>query len=235
MSNEWIWIFFAIINFSLFLGMYVLFGKTGIFVWIGMATILANIQVTKQITLFGFEATLGNIMYGTIFLSTDALNEFYGKKDAKRAVWIGFFILIATTIIMQMALWFQPNSSDFAQGSLETIFGFFPRLVLASLIAFLVSQLLDVVLFQKIKSLLPQTKFLWIRNNGSTIVSQLVDTAIFVPIAFLGAIPNDVLFGLSGIFVSTYIIKVLVALLDTPFLYLMKRIKPKRENPETAC
>lgn len=235
MSNEWIWIFFAIINFSLFLGMYVLFGKTGIFVWIGMATILANIQVTKQITLFGFEATLGNIMYGTIFLSTDALNEFYGKKDAKKAVWIGFFILIATTIIMQMALWFQPNSSDFAQGSLETIFGFFPRLVLASLIAFLVSQLLDVVLFQKIKSLLPQTRFLWIRNNGSTIISQLVDTAIFVPIAFLGAIPNHVLFGLSGIFVSTYIIKVLVALLDTPFLYLMKRIKPMRENPETAC
>ncbi len=234
MSNEWIWIFFAFINFLLFIGMYVLFGKTGIFVWIGVATILANIQVTKQITLFGFEATLGNIMYGTIFLATDALNEFFTKKDAKRAVWLGFFILIATTLIMQVALWFQPNESDFAQGSLETIFGFFPRLVLASLIAFLISQLLDVYLFQKIKSYLPQTKFLWIRNNGSTILSQLVDTAIFVPIAFLGTFPNEVLFGIGGIFVSTYLIKVLVALLDTPFLYLMKRLKPFQEKPETA-
>jgi queuosine precursor transporter len=226
MNNELIWIFFAIVNFTLFLGMYKLFGKTGIFVWIGIATLLANIQVTKSVTLFGFEATLGNIMYGTIFLATDALNEVFHKKDAKLAVWMGFFILISSTIIMQIALLFTPNQYDVAQNALETIFGFFPRIIVASLLAFLVSQLVDVAIFQKIKSLLPGNKWLWVRNNGSTILSQLLDTAIFVPIAFYGVYPNEVLFGITGIFFSTYIIKLLVAFLDTPFLYLFKRITP---------
>ena len=226
MSNEMIWLLFAVVNFSLFLGMYYFFGKTGIFVWIGVATVLANIQVVKQVDLFGFHATLGNIMYGTIFLATDALNELYDRKQALKAVGMGFFILIATTIIMQLALFFQPNEFDFSQDSLVTIFGFFPRLVIASLIAFVVSQTVDVVLFQRIKKALPSDRFLWVRNNGSTILSQLIDTAIFVPIAFLGSFEIEVLFGIGGIFMSTYLIKVLVAFLDTPFLYLLKRIKP---------
>jgi queuosine precursor transporter len=226
MSNELLWFLFAIANFSLFLLAYRLFGKTGIFVWIGVATVLANIQVTKSVTLFGFEATMGNIMYGTIFLATDALNEVYSNKAAKRAVWLGFFILIAATVIMQIALVFEPNAYDFGQNALETIFGFFPRLVLASLTAFLVSQFFDVYIFQKIRAKLPSDKHLWIRNNGSTILSQLIDTAIFVPIAFVGVLPADVIFGWTGIFISTYVIKVIVAMLDTPFLYLLKKIKP---------
>ncbi len=226
MSNELLWFLFAIVNFSLFLFAYRFFGKTGIFVWIGVATVLANIQVTKSINLFGFEATMGNIMYGTIFLATDALNEVYSNKAAKKAVWMGFFILIAATIIMQIALAFEPNQYDLGQDSLQTIFGFFPRLVLASLTAFLVSQFCDVYFFQKIRAKLPSDKHLWIRNNGSTMLSQLIDTAIFVPIAFLGVLPTEVLFGWTGIFVSTYVIKVIVAALDTPFLYLLKKIKP---------
>jgi len=228
MPNELIWVLFALVNFVLFLIMYKVFGRMGIFVWIVLSTILANIQVIEIVNLFGLEATLGNIMYGTIFLGTDVLNEIYGKKDAKKAVYLGFMVMLFTLIIMTIALQFIPSSNDFGHEALSTIFGFYPKVVLGSLTAFIVSQSFDVYLFQKIKQKLPENKFLWIRNNGSTIVSQLIDTAIFVPIAFLGEGLDSTI--LWSIFVSTYLIKVMVAALDTPFIYLAKRIKPIYED-----
>lgn len=234
MSNEILWILFALVNFSLITVAYKLFGKTGLFAWIALGTILANIQVMKSIDFdLGFivvAATLGNIMYGTLFLVTDALGEKYGKKEAKKAVYIGFFSLLSTVIIMQVALLFEPNPLDFAQGSLETIFGFLPRLALGSLIAYAVSQMIDVHLFDKIKEKYPSNRLLWLRNNGSTLLSQFIDSLIFVPIAFapimiFGAygLPWDLV---KEIFWTTYVIKVLVAFIDTPFVYLIKKIKP---------
>ncbi|HOO43803.1 MAG TPA: queuosine precursor transporter [Bacillota bacterium] len=227
MPNEVIWLLFALVNFVLFIIMFKVFGKLGIYVWIAMSTILANIQVIEIIDLFWMQATLGNIMYGTIFLGTDALNEIYGKKSATKAVFLGFAVMIITLIVMQLALVFQPNAEDFGHDALATIFGFFPRVVLGSLTAFIISQLLDVNLFQKIKEKLPDTKYLWIRNNGSTMVSQMIDTAIFVTIAFIGTVSAPVFLSLM---LSTYLIKVLVAALDTPFIYLAKRIKPLQED-----
>jgi uncharacterized integral membrane protein (TIGR00697 family) len=226
MPNELLWIIFALVNFILFITCYKLFGRTGIFAWIAIATILANIQVMKQVTLFGIEATLGNIMYGTIFLATDSLSEKYGKSQANKAVFMGFFILAASIIIMQIALLFQPNSYDTAQPHLESIFGFYLRVAGASLVAYLVSQLLDVYIFHKIKKVLPSIKWLWIRNNVATILSQLLDTAIFVSIAFIGTMETSVL---VSIFISTFLIKMMVAALDTPFVYLIGKIKPLNE------
>jgi len=221
--NELIWLLFAIVNFSLILVVYKLFGKNGLFAWIAMGSVLANIQVTKTVELFGLTATLGNIMYGTLFLVTDSLNEKYGLKDAKKAVYIGFFTLISMVVIMQLALLFEPHSDDFAHGALSTIFEVMPRIALGSITAYLISQLFDVHLFQKIKALYHTDKQLYIRNMGSTIASQFLDTLIFVPIAFLGLYPFEVV---VSIFITTYIIKLIVALLDTPFVYLIKRITP---------
>lgn len=226
MSNELLWVIFALVNFTLFLLVYKVFGKLGIFIWIVLATILANIQVTKMIYLFGLDATLGNIMYGTIFLATDVLNELFGKKEAKKAVFVGFFVMVITVIIMTIAINFIPHPDDFAQDSLQLIFGYMPRILLASLSAFIVSQLIDVYVFDKIRTKLPENKYLWIRNNLSTMLAQGIDTLIFVPIAFLGVVSNEVLLGLI---VSTYIIKVIVAAMDTPFIYLIKKIKPIQE------
>lgn len=226
MSNELLWILFALVNFLLITASYKLFGKNGLFAWIAMGTILANIQVVKSIDLsiagLTLAATLGNIMYGTLFLVTDALGELFGHKDAKKAVQIGFFSLLATLIIMQMALLFTPSEADIAQASLSTIFSVMPQIAGASLLAYLLSQFLDVYLFQTLKKKWPDTKWLWLRNNGSTLVSQLVDTLIFVPIAFVGWVPFDII---KEIFITTYLIKVIVAALDTPFVYWMKSIQ----------
>jgi uncharacterized integral membrane protein (TIGR00697 family) len=237
MSNELLWLLFALLNFLMIVAIYKFFGKTGLFAWIALGTVLANIQVTKSINFevgsIVIAATLGNIMYGTLFLVTDALGEKYGKDQARKAVYIGFFSLLATVIIMQVALLFEPNELDFAHDSLSVIFGFLPRLALASLLAYIVSQLFDVYFFSKIKDRFASDQTLWLRNNGSTIVSQLIDTVIFVPVAFAPM----VLFGAEGlpweivweIFWTTYIIKVIVAMLDTPFVYVIKQMKPLEE------
>ncbi len=223
MPNELLWFLFALLNFILFLVIYKCFGITGIFTWIAVGTVLANIQVTKNIQIFGITATLGNIMYGTIFLATDALNELYGSKKARSAVFIGFFVMLATLAVMQLALEFIPADSDTVQSSLEVIFGFLPRIILGSFTAFIISQLFDIYIYQKIKQKMPDDKWLFLRNNGSTIVSQLLDSLIFVPIAFLGVYEFGIVI---EIFVTTYLVKVIVAMLDTPFLYFIKKIKP---------
>lgn len=219
MSNELIWILFALINFSLLLIFYRLFGKMGLFVWIGMATVIANIQVLKTVELFGLTATLGNIIYGTAYLATDILNEKHSKDDAKKAVWLGFSSLLAMTIMMQIALQFQPGESDFAQGALETLFGLIPQIALGSMAAYIISQYFDVWIYDKIRKLLPQTKYLWIRNNVGTMLSQLLDTIVFCSIAFYGQYPFEVWL---EIFITTYVIKFVVAIIDTPFMYIAK-------------
>ena len=226
MSNEILWIGFLLLQFGLTFLIYKQFGLTGLYTWIGFSIVVANIQVLKTIELFGLTATLGNIIYASIYLSTDLISEKYGKDKAKKAVYIGFFSMIAFTLIMQYALKFAPAADDFAQESLQMLFGLLPRIAAGSLVAYIVSQLLDVTIFFKIKEKFGKPSQLWIRNNGSTLVSQLIDSVIFVVIAFYGIFPNGVL--LEIIF-TTYVIKALTAVLDTPFVYLMRKVKPNYE------
>lgn len=190
-----------------------------------MSTVLANLQVVKTIEIFGLTATLGNTMYGTAFLVTDILNEKYGKSEAKKAVWLGFFTLLTMTVIMQMVLKFQPHESDFAHEHLQEIFGLLPRIAIGSLAAYLVSQFADVYIFSYLKKRFPKDSQFWIRNNGSTMTSQLLDTLVFTSIAFLGEFPMDVWI---QIFITTYLLKWIVALLDTPFGYIAKKFPTTR-------
>ena len=109
-----------------------------------MAIIIANIQVLKTVELFTMVATLGNIIYGTTFLATDILSEFYGKSEARKGVFIGFFCMVSMTAVMWICLKCVPGVSDFAQSSLETIFEIRPRVALGCLTAYIACQLHDV-------------------------------------------------------------------------------------------
>lgn len=220
--NFGVGVVFALSNFCIFLLGYRLFGRTGLYAWMGIATVLANIQVTKTIVMFGMVMTLGNTMYGTLYLTTDLLNERYGEKAAKKAVWFGFFTLIATTIIMQMALLFHPQPEDIAHPALQTIFGLMPRVALGSLTAYFVSQHIDVRLFSLIRRYFPKPGQLWIRNNGAMLISQLIDTAIFTTIAFWGLYSFQVWL---DIFITTYFIKFIVSWISTPFIYIARGLK----------
>lgn len=224
MFNEWLGLIFAIVNLSFVLVIYRLFGRTGLFVWVGFSTVLANIQVVKTIEIFHLTATLGNSIYGSAFLVTDILNEKYGKNEAKKAVWIGFTTLLMMTVIMQMVLLFQPSEFDIAHESLETIFSLTPRIAAGSLLAYIISQMLDVYLFSFFKKLFPKDSQFWIRNNGSTMISQLIDTLVFTSVAFIGVYSFDVW---MDIFITTYVLKFIIAILDTPFGYMAKRMNKK--------
>jgi queuosine precursor transporter len=225
MNNTLLGLLFIVVHFGLVLFAYRQFGKTGLMVWIAISTILANIQVLKGIEIIGLQATLGNTLYGSIFFATDILSEKYGRKDAARSVYLGFFSAITLLITMQMALAFVPLQDDFAlavQDAFALIFEFSGRIVFASLTAYFISQLLDVTIYSKIRQWLPSDRWLWVRNNGSTMISQAIDTMIFVSIAFWG-----MSYDIMQIILSTYILKFMIAALDTPFLYLAKRIEPK--------
>lgn len=219
--NELLWFLMFILDFGLLLLIYRWLGRIGLFAWIPLATILANIQVIKTVEIFGMTATLGNLAYASIFLATDILSENYGKRDAKIAVFLGFFSLLATIAIMSLAIRFIPAGDDFAQTSLKTIFTVMPRVAAASLAAYIVSQLHDIWSYHFWKKLLPDTKHIWIRNNCSTLVSQLLDTAIFTSVAFLFVFPMKTFW---SIMLTTYLLKAIAALLDTPCIYLAARM-----------
>jgi len=221
MINELLWIGLLITSFLMVILAYKLFGKTGLYIWTAAAVILANIQVMKTIQVFGMVTALGNVIYSSLFLTTDILNENHTKKDAQKAVWIGFFVLISTTILMQITLYFVPHESDFLGEHITAIFSFLPRIAFASLLAFLISQSHDVWFFAKLKKK-HKKKHLWLRNNLSTISSQLLDNTIFTLIAFVGVFSWDII---GQIFLTSLILKVIVASCDTPFVYLARKIK----------
>jgi uncharacterized integral membrane protein (TIGR00697 family) len=223
MPNELIWLLMALIDFLSLMVAFRLFGKVGLYAAIAISIILCNIQVLKIVEMFGLTATLGNILYGSIFLATDILSELYGKESARKGVWIGFYSLLFTTVIMRFALLFKPAPGDFIDPALQQIFSFLPRVAIASIIAYIISQQHDVWLYHIIKAKF-NNKHLWIRNNLSTMISQLIDTLIFCTIAFWGVFSTYILI---EIIVTTYLFKCCVAALDTPFIYLSKIIHKK--------
>lgn len=226
MPNEILWIIFLITDFGLALIAIYFFGRKALFVIIAVDIVVCNIQVLKIIEIFGMVATLGNILYGSIFLATDLLGEAFGKKEAQRGVWLGFFALLFMTISMQFALLFQPHESDFISQSLQNIFGLVPRVAFASIVAYLTSQLHDVWAFHFWRDK-TKGKHLWLRNNASTLVSQAIDSVVFVLIAFYGMFETNIL---TSILLTTYFIKVIVALLDTPVIYIGRWVLNKHHE-----
>ncbi len=217
--NELLWLGMLVTNFLAILLVYRLFGKLGLYIWIPIAAIVANIQVVKYVELLGLTATLGNIVYASSFLVTDILSENYGRKEAGRAVAVGFAALIAMVVLMNLALLFEPHPTDEAHPHLTAIFSLMPRITLASLIAYVVSQYHDVWAYSFWRRRIPGARRIWIRNNLSTLVSQLIDSVVFTLAAFYGVVPWSVLL---EIVLTTYVLKALVAVADTPLVYLAR-------------
>lgn len=216
MPNELLWFLFIIVDLFFSIIAFYIWGKYGLYAMIAIGTLICNIQVTKTIQMFGLVATLGNVVYASLFFNTDILSEIYGKKEAKRAVWIGFYTLVSATVAMQFAVQFKPHVSDVMHPHLKAIFDFMPRVVLASLAAYIISQHHDIWAFHFWKKT-TRGKWLWLRNNLSTMVSQLIDTTVFTFLAFWGVFSLPVFW---QIFLTTYLFKWMIAAVDTPFLYL---------------
>ncbi len=221
MPNELLWLIFMIFDLSAVIVAFRIWGKNGLYAMIAASVIICNIQVLVLVKMFGIVATLGNIVYASIFLSTDILSECYGKREARKGVWIGFFCLFWASIAMQFAIRFVPEAADIMMPHLKEIFGLLPRVALASVVAYLISQHHDIWAFHFIRKR-TEGRYLWLRNNLSTLVSQLIDSVVFTLGAFYGVYEQN---ELLQIIVTTYLFKLLVAGVDTPFIYLARKLK----------
>ena len=183
-----------------------------------MSLLVANVVAGKVVDLFGFIVPAAVVAYAITFLCTDVVGEIWGKEEANKLVKVGFisqvFALILITLAMKLppAVFAQEYSSQF-----NVVLGQSARVVFSSLTAYLISQFNDVFIFHKLKEK-TKGKHKWLRNNLSTMTSQLIDTAIFITIAFYGEVPN-----LAWMIFSQYFIKFCLALLDTPFFYFLTR------------
>lgn len=224
MYNEIFGVATFLVTFILMVIMFRCFGKQGLIAWVAIGTIIANIQVIKTVHIFGISATLGNVMFASIYLATDILNDIYGRKVAKRAVWLGFSSTLVMIIVMQMSLHFIPAPEDMAQKSLSTIFDLVPRIAVGSIIAYIIGQHVDVFIFSTIKKVFSSDKTFIIRAYGSTMLISIIDTALFVTIAFAGTLPNMVVF---EIFITTYLLKLISTIFNVPFGYIAKSMYRK--------
>ncbi len=232
MRNEYLLILSLVGIYSIVVLAYRVFGRSGLYCWTAFATIAANIEALILIDAFGMEQTLGNILFASTFLVTDILSETCGKRSAQKAVNIGIAASLCFIVISQLWLLYVPSPNDWASPAFHTIFSNTPRLVIASFLVFALTQRFDVWAYHKWWEFTKQRfgdskKYLWLRNNGSTLISQLLNTVLFTFGAFLGMYDMKTL---VSICISSYLIFIATSLLDTPFVYLARKVEPKEEE-----
>lgn len=229
MRNELLLLGSVILIYGSVLFAYRFFGKTGMYVMTVAATVFANIEVLILIDGFGMRQTLGNVMFASTYLVTDILSENEGKKASARAVWIGVFVSALMLIFTQYWMLYIPAETDWVMGHIQAIFSTTPRMMLASFIGYVISQRFDVWLYHRCWEFTTQktgssTRFLWLRNNGATLISQAINTVVFTLVAFAGWYETE---SLISVMLSSYIVYIFTSLLDTPAVYIARKMKNK--------
>lgn len=232
MSNEIILILSLIMTYGSVLVFYKFLGKSGLYAWTSIATITANIEVMILVDAFGMEQTLGNILFASTFLVTDILSEIFDKESANKAVKIGILSNIAFVMITQSWFLYMPNANDAMMPAIQSVFTNTPRLMFVSIGVYAVAQVLDVWVYHKIWSkttekLGDSKKGLWLRNNLSTLFSQLVNSILFTFGAFAGMYDTQTL---MAILLSSYLIYVVTSIVDTPVVYLARKMSVKKSD-----
>lgn len=225
-QNELLLLLSVILCFGGLVAFFKAFGKAGVFAWTVFETIAANIEVLILIKAFGMEMTLGNVLFASSFLATDILSEVYGKKEADKAVWLGIAATVAFIITSLLWQLYIPAENDVSAKNILSVFSVTPRIMCASLAGYITSELFDVWCYHKwwdftTSKCNDRKRFLWVRNNASTLAAQLMNTCTFTVLAFWGKYDGRTLVSIG---VSSYIIFIFTSLLDTPFVYLARRI-----------
>ena len=204
-----------------------LVGKYGLYAAVILGIILGNLQGGKisELQIFGtsINVSMGAILYSGIYFATDLLNEKFGKNEANRAVYLGFFANIAVMITLWLSINFLPSSLSGSalevHTAISTLAQYSPIFIIGSLMAYLASQTFDVWFFNYLKEKTDGKK-LWLRNNLSTMTSQLIDTLIY---QFTWVIATDLTFAEAfGLAVVKYIFKFIIAIVDTVFIYIVR-------------
>ena len=228
-----LWLIMLLFCFSSILIFLKLFGYVGLYVYSALAVIIGNIQVLKTVDFFYSPepVALGTVLFASTFLCTDILSEHFGREKARKNVLIGFAGFLFMTIIMLITIGFKPSANDWVQDSLANVFTPMSRFFIASMIAYLASQYFDVWIYSAIKNI-TKNRYLWFRNNISTILSSLVDNTIFSLLAWIILNPSpETLYNVIMIYIlGTYILRIFIAFIDTPFMYLSKLFLSKNND-----
>ncbi len=179
--------------------------------------------------------SVGVIIWPVVFISTDIINEYFGKKGIKKISYFTILLIIYVFLIIYMSTklvpndyWLNINSTDNNGNpfninyAYNTIFLQSTGIIIGSIVAFLIAQMLDVVIFQKIKRI-TKGKYIWLRATGSTLISQFIDSFVVLFIAFYFLAPTDKEWSISQVFsvgFDNYTFKFIVAILITPIIYL---------------
>ena len=226
------------------------FGAAGMFIFIAVGIIAANVQVLKSAS-FSFYASpipLGTVAFSATYVATDVLTEYYGRATARKAVWLGFAAMLLMTVMMLLVMGYKPMTPEAAQESGmgwalpnhdHILALYLPQatLLIAGLSSYLISQMNDIYVFQKIRQWTGRGQ-LWVRACGSTAVSALVDNTVFSTLAWmvfpwlLGQKDQVVdLHTLIFTFIlGTYWIRLAMALLEAPFMYAARWFLPEEDR-----
>lgn len=213
MINIMLSIFSIICCFTVVVLLEKIFKKDGLFIWIAIANIAANIAVCKSVDICSVEFCLGNVLFASNFLAMDILNEKYGEGEAKKGVYYAITSIIAFLVIMQVLILYQPNEIDMVQGSLVGLFSINLRTSIASLVMLYISNFVAVKLYAWLKR---KETAKWFRNNITTIICNCLENYLFTFCAFVG------IFDIKSILIiatTGSIAEIIIALCDTPFLY----------------
>ena len=194
--------------------------------------VMVNTLGTKIISILGIRVSVGIFFVPVLFLVTDIIGEVFGRAEASRFVNMATIMLVVLFVMMGVCIAIPPNESWGMQEQYAMVFGSSLRMTIASLVSFVVSQQLDVLMFS-FWGKVTKGKHLWIRNNLSTIVSQLIDTTIFEFIAFWHLNDKFTTSYIISLIIPYWLFKVVFALLDTPFCYLGVRWL-RGKKPEEA-
>lgn len=192
------------------------FGKYGLLAWVPVASILANIMTAKTIDMFGLSSTMGTVLFASTFLATDILTENYNIKEARKAVFMGMFGTLFYIVSSQIAIRYIPSAFDYAHDSMVTIFSLSFRISISSIIMYFIANIADVYLYDKLKTKM-NGRYMWFRNNVSTILCNCLENFFFMLLAFIGTFD---LLTVILMALSTSVIEIIAGVCDTPFLYI---------------
>lgn len=193
----------------------------------GMA--IAAVLASKIILIAGFAVPAGVLAYAITFACTDIIGEVYGEQTARKMVISGFIAMIAVIGLIQLAIVWPAAPFWDGQDNFQRVLGSSPRIIIASLFAYICSQTLDISIFNKLRKA-TNGKHLWLRNNASTFCSQLIDSAVFVTVAFYGVFP------VTEMIIGQWIVKMIIAAIDTPVVYLgVSMLRPAEDRLQQAA
>lgn len=202
-----------------------LFRRAGLYALTAFLTIVANIEVCILVDAFGIEMTLGNMLFAGTFLATDILSETYGRHPATTCVKLGILTSVSMIVLTNLWMLYIPSANDFVFPAIVTVFSNTPRVLIASLVVYAICQAVDVHLYHLIWHMTGKNdKFMWLRNNVATLVSQALNAVLFNFIAFYGTVDMSTM---GSIILANFAITVVTSLLDTPVLYLARHIARK--------